>query len=62
MEIKKTIRLLINDHADREKIVVGLANSGYFVRVVREEIPNNYSSNYFVCIKGITTKDIPTES
>jgi hypothetical protein len=61
MEIKKTIRLLINSYADREKVIIGLVNSGYFVRVVEEEIPNSYSKNYFVCIKGLGTKDTVTD-
>jgi hypothetical protein len=42
----KTIRLKIQSHDDREKIVTALANSGYSVYVEEEE--KFIGSNFFV--------------
>jgi hypothetical protein len=45
----KVIRLHIQYHADRERIIPSLANSGYHVWV--EEEKDGFMINYYVCFE-----------
>ena len=45
----KVIRLHIQYHADRERIIPSLANSGYHVWV--EEEKDEFKINYYVCFE-----------
>lgn len=47
---KELVRLNVNDYADRERIVIGLINAGYLVRVEEIESERSYKSRNFYII------------